>query len=121
MRMSRKGFKALANEDRVILRRRQGLFCEGAEIADILGIVRNCRRPMPVERITVDPNIHFGKPCVAGTRITVRDVLELLAEGLSVSEIIRDYCPDLVVEGIRACLRYAIAVIQAEDIQLAAA
>ncbi|MEL6333901.1 MAG: DUF433 domain-containing protein [Cyanobacteria bacterium J06554_6] len=76
---------------------------------------------MAVERIAVDPNIHFGKPCIAGTRITVRDVLELLTEGLSFAEIIQDYYPDLVVEDIRACLRYAIAVIQAEDIHLAPA
>ncbi|MEO0541132.1 MAG: DUF433 domain-containing protein [Cyanobacteria bacterium P01_A01_bin.105] len=74
-----------------------------------------------MERITVDPNIHFGKPCVSGTRVTVRDVLELLTEGLSFNEIIQDYYPDLVVEDIKACLRYAIAVIQAEDIHLASA
>ena len=60
------------------------------------------------ERIAVNPNIHFGKPCVAGTRIPVQDVLELISEGLSFEEIIRDYYPDLDVEDIRACVQYAI-------------
>jgi uncharacterized protein (DUF433 family) len=73
-----------------------------------------------IERIAVDPKVRFGKPCVAGTRITVQDVLELLDEGLSFSEIIRDYYPDLAVQDIRACIRYAIALVAAEDIHLTA-
>jgi uncharacterized protein (DUF433 family) len=72
------------------------------------------------ERIAVDPKVHFGKPCVAGTRITVQSVLELLDEGLTFHEIIQDYYPDLTVEDIRACLQYAMAVIAAEDIHLQA-
>lgn len=43
------------------------------------------------DRIAVNPAIHFGKPCVAGTRIPVQSVLELVREGLSFAEIIRDY------------------------------
>lgn len=74
-----------------------------------------------IERISVDPKIHFGKPCVAGTRITVEDVLELINEGLSFADIMRDYYPDLQVEDIRACVRYAIALVSAEDIDLTAA
>ncbi len=74
-----------------------------------------------LERIAVNPNIHFGKPCVAGTRITVQSVLELLQEGMSLEEIIRDCYPELKVEDIRACLRYAIAVVAAEEIHLNAA
>ncbi len=62
-----------------------------------------------MERIVVNPTVHFGKPCVANTRITVQNVLELLDEGLAFQEIIRDYYPDLTIEDIRACLRYAIA------------
>lgn len=73
-----------------------------------------------MDRITVNPKIHFGKPCVAGTRITVQSVLELLNEGLSFKEITRDYYPDLVLDDIRACLRYAIALVAAEDIHLTA-
>jgi len=55
---------------------------------------------------------------VAGTRITVQDVLELLNEGLSFQEIMEDYYPDLTVEHIQACIRYAIALVAAEDIHL---
>jgi uncharacterized protein (DUF433 family) len=73
-----------------------------------------------IDRITVNPKIHFGKPCVAGTRITVQNVLELLDEGLSFKEIIQNYYPELQVEDIRACLRYAIALVAAEDIHLTA-
>ena len=72
-----------------------------------------------IEGIAVDPEVHFGKPCVAGTRITVQSVLELLDEDLSFDEIIRDYYPDLTPEDIRACVQYAIALIAAEDIHLA--
>jgi len=73
-----------------------------------------------IERITVDPEVHFGKPCVAGTRITVQSVLELLDDDLSFDEIIQDYYPDLAPEDIRACVQYAIALVAAEDIHLAA-
>jgi uncharacterized protein (DUF433 family) len=72
-----------------------------------------------MDRIAVNPNIHFGKPCVAGTRIPVQNVLELIEAGVSFEEIIRDYYPDLQVEDIRACMRYAIALVSAEDIDLA--
>lgn len=71
------------------------------------------------ERIAVNPGIHFGKPCVAGTRIPVQSVLELVREGLSFAEIIRDYHPDLQAEDVRACIQYAIDVVAAEDIHLA--
>ena len=72
-------------------------------------------------RISVNPSIHFGKPCVAGTRIPVQSVLELVREGLSFDEIIRDYYPDLTAEDIRACLQYAIDLTAAEEIHLAPA
>lgn len=72
------------------------------------------------ERIIVDPNLHFGKPCVAGTRITVQIILELVKEGLSFAEIIEDYYPDLEVEDIQACVQYAIDVVAAEDIHITA-
>jgi uncharacterized protein (DUF433 family) len=70
------------------------------------------------ERIAVSPNIHFGKPCVAGTRITVQNVLELIGEGISFDKIIQDYYPDLQVEDIRACVRYAMDVLAAEDLRI---
>jgi uncharacterized protein (DUF433 family) len=56
------------------------------------------------ERIAVDPRIHFGKPCVAGTRIPVQNVLELVREEIPFAEIIRDYYPELKSEDIRASL-----------------
>ena len=71
------------------------------------------------ERISVNPNIHFGKPCVTGTRIPVVNVLELVSEGLPFEEIIRDYYPDLQIEDIRARVRYAVDVVSAEDIHIA--
>jgi uncharacterized protein (DUF433 family) len=73
------------------------------------------------ERIEVNPQVHFGKPCVAGTRITVVDVLELVSQGISFEQIIRDYYPDLVADDIRACLRYAIEVLGAEELHIAPA
>jgi uncharacterized protein (DUF433 family) len=71
------------------------------------------------ERIAINPQIHFGKPCVAGTRIPVQSVLELVREGLTFSEIIRDYYPELTPEDIRACLQHAIDIVAVEDIHLA--
>lgn len=71
-----------------------------------------------LERIEINPKVHFGKPCIAGTRITVQNVLELLSEGLTFEEIINDYYPDLSIEDIRACIEYAIAIVAAEDIHL---
>ena len=74
-----------------------------------------------MERITVNPKVHFGKPCIANTRITVQDILELVNEGFSFEEIIQNYYPALQVEDIRVCLRYAIALVAAEDIHFRAA
>lgn len=68
------------------------------------------------ERIVVHPNLHFGKPCVAGTRITVQSVLELVKEGLAFNEIIENYYPELEIEDIQ----YAIDVVAAEDIHITA-
>ncbi len=72
-----------------------------------------------MDRITVNPQIHFGKPCVAGTRITVQSVLELLNEGCTFEQIIENYYPDLTIDDIQACLQYAIALVAAEDIHIA--
>lgn len=71
------------------------------------------------ERIMIDPNIHFGKPCVVGTRIPVLRVLELVSEGLSFETIVQDYYPALQIEDIRACVRYAMEVVAAEEIHIA--
>lgn len=58
------------------------------------------------ERITIDPERRGGKPCIRDLRITVYDVLEYLASGMSESEIVEDF-PDLTVDDIRACLAFA--------------
>ena len=69
-----------------------------------------------VERITVDPQRHFGKPCVAGTRILVQNVLELVDEGIPSERIIQDYYPELTLDDVHACMRYAIALVAGEDV-----
>jgi uncharacterized protein (DUF433 family) len=71
-----------------------------------------------MERIIVNPQIHFGKPVIKGTRITVQNVLELLNEGLTFAQIIQEYYPDLKKDDIRACLQYAIALVASEDIHI---
>ena len=58
------------------------------------------------ERITVDPEQCGGRPCIRGMRIRVIDVLDLLANGLSAEQVIGEL-PDLEIEDVRACLRFA--------------
>jgi len=59
-----------------------------------------------LDRIVTDPAVRFGKPCVQGTRISVGDVLEYLAGGMSEDQILADF-PQLTRDDIRACLAYA--------------
>jgi uncharacterized protein (DUF433 family) len=56
--------------------------------------------------ITIEPGKRSGQPCIRGMRITVRDVLEYLAGGMSVEEVLADF-PELTIEDIRACLAFA--------------
>lgn len=58
------------------------------------------------DRITIEPGKRGGKPCIRGLRITVYDVLEYLASGMSEAEILADF-PDLEPEDIRATLAFA--------------
>lgn len=58
------------------------------------------------DRITIDPGKRGGKPCIRGLRITVYDVLEYLASGMTEDEILGQF-PDLEREDIRACLEFA--------------
>lgn len=58
------------------------------------------------ERIIIDPTILVGKPVVKGTRLSVEFILDLLAQGWSHEEILRNY-PGLAVTDIQACLAYA--------------
>ena len=58
------------------------------------------------DRITMEPGKRGGRPCIRGLRITVYDVLDWLASGMSREQILRDY-PDLEPEDITACLEFA--------------
>ncbi len=71
------------------------------------------------ERIILDPEICFGKPVIAGTRIPVHMVLELLGEGLSPREIIARCYSHLTEEDILACIRYANSLVKNEEICMA--
>ena len=66
--------------------------------------------------IIIDSKIHFGKPCIAGTRIPVECVLELIQEGISFDNIIKDCYPDLSIDDIKACVQYAIDTIHSEEL-----
>ncbi len=68
----------------------------------------------------MNPDIHFGKPCIAGTRVPVHNVLELVREGITFDRIIEDYYPDIELEDIRSCIQYAIDVVTAEEIHISA-
>ncbi|NNN07495.1 MAG: DUF433 domain-containing protein [Elusimicrobia bacterium] len=56
--------------------------------------------------ISIEPGKRGGKPCIRGLRITVYDVLDYLASGMSASEILKDF-PDLTLKDIKACLAFA--------------
>jgi uncharacterized protein (DUF433 family) len=58
-----------------------------------------------LQRITIDPNICFGKPCIRGHRIWVSLILDMLASGMDIDEILREY-PQLETADIRACIAY---------------
>jgi len=62
----------------------------------------------PLDRITIDQSVRFGKPWVRGTRISVGDVLSYLAAGMTEDEVVAEF-PQLSREDIRACLAYAAA------------
>jgi uncharacterized protein (DUF433 family) len=66
--------------------------------------------------IAIDSKIHFGKPCIIGTRIPVENVLELIQENITFESIIKDYYPDLKIDDIKACVQYAIDTINSEKL-----
>jgi len=67
------------------------------------------------DRITVDPLICHGQPCIRGTRIMVYLVLELIEAGHTAEGIIKDYYPSLTKEDIQAAIHYAVALVKDED------
>ena len=73
-----------------------------------------------MNRITTDPEICHGKPCVRGMRYPVQNVLEWLAGGMTVAEILDDY-PDLESDDIYPVLTYAARVAQTHSVELLAA
>jgi uncharacterized protein (DUF433 family) len=70
-----------------------------------------------MERITVDSNVLVGKPVIKGTRLSVDFILDLLAQGWSIADILKSY-PGIEQEDILACLEYAAAALRSERIYL---
>ena len=58
-----------------------------------------------LQRISIDPGVCFGKPCIRGTRIWVSLLLDFLADGMSIEEILAEY-PQLTEEDVRAAIAY---------------
>jgi uncharacterized protein (DUF433 family) len=71
---------------------------------------------MTTNHIVINPKIYGGKPCIRGTRITVTMILELLEDGITFQQVIKDYYPQLTADDIKACLQYARAMVEGEDI-----
>lgn len=68
--------------------------------------------------IIVDTKIHFGKPVIAGTRIPVHAVLELIEAGIPFEKIVTKYYPDLTIKDVKACVDYAVKLIKAEEVHI---
>lgn len=73
-----------------------------------------------LDRITTDPKVCFGKPCIRGHRIWVSLILDKLAGGLTTAEILADH-PGLVEDDIRACIAYGAEMSRLRDLDLGAA
>ena len=70
-----------------------------------------------LDRITIDPMVFGGKPCIRGMRFPVSKLLDLVASGMSQAEIVEDY-PYLEEEDIRQALKYAAWVVQEERVEI---
>jgi len=68
-----------------------------------------------INRITLDPEVCHGKPTIRGLRYPVENMLELLASGMSIEELLKDY-PDLEKEDFLACIEYASKLVQVKSI-----
>ena len=71
------------------------------------------------ERISMDPAVCHGKPCIKGTRIMVSNILNLMSTGADVAEVLAGY-PELSAEDVYAALAYAESVINDEEVILSA-
>lgn len=69
------------------------------------------------ERISIDPKVMAGVPCIRGTRIPVATVVGMVAEGMPVEEILTEY-PQLAEDDIREALRYASARVDEREVEL---
>jgi uncharacterized protein (DUF433 family) len=72
-----------------------------------------------LERISIDPNVCFGKPCIRGTRIWVSLVLDFLANGSSIEEILAEY-PGLTTEDVRAAIAYGAEMTRERYVEIPA-
>ena len=70
-----------------------------------------------IERITIDPKVFGGRPCIRGLRFPVSKVLDLIASGMTTEEVLADY-PYLEAEDIRQSLKYAAWVVQEEQAEI---
>jgi uncharacterized protein (DUF433 family) len=71
-------------------------------------------------RIAIDPNICFGKPCIRGHRIWVSLILDFLAAGMTIEELLAEY-PDLTAEDVRACIAYGAEMARERYVDLSGA
>lgn len=67
------------------------------------------------KRISIDPEIQHGKPCIRGTRIPVYIILEMLEHGLTIPEILEEY-PHIKEEDVKACIAFARQFVEGEEI-----
>ena len=67
------------------------------------------------EQIDINPKVCHGKPCIKGTRIMVSVILDNLAEGLTLEEIVEEY-PPLTLDNVRAAIAYAAALTREEEL-----
>ena len=71
-----------------------------------------------LKHISVDPNICFGKPCIRGTRIWVSLILDFLASGMTIDELLEEY-PQLTKESIRAAIAYGAEMSRDRYVEIA--
>jgi uncharacterized protein (DUF433 family) len=74
---------------------------------------------MDISRITINPDICHGKPCIRQMRWPVEVILDMLSSGMSINEIVTEH-PELETEDIQACLRYARLLVSGQTLQQAA-
>ena len=89
--------------------------CDGEEGSGVHS--RTMTHEELLQRISIDPAICGGKPCIRGHRIWVSLIVDFLASGMSVEDILVEY-PQLTVEDIRACLAYASEMTRERTVQV---